>query len=392
MVKYLPRLKEGEVEGWLEKGKSVVLVGPRQAGKTTLLKHLSEKHGWEYITLDVPRYLEEFSRIEDIPKLHRPPLLLDEAQYDPDIGRKLKYLHDVEGFTFVASGSGSFDVKVKVSGELVGRAARVELLPLSFEEFVLWKDKKLYEVYKECKDAVFSILKGREGDPPVEYSSRLEELWKEYVIYGGYPEVVLSPEKEEILAQVFKTYIDRDVVGFLGVREYWKFMRLLRYLVNTLTTPFKKSTAQNYAEISFKTLESYVSILLRTFVVFEVPPFPTFSSVKKMTKLYLYDNGLINAITGDFRPFDQREDSARLLENYVARHLLEHGRVYYYRSKAGEVDFVVNGIPVEVKVGDRSSRSLLALKKKIGSRYGVVVRPGRFKKKGEVYFVPPWFL
>ena len=385
-------MKEGEIERWLKRGKSVVLVGPRQAGKTTLLKHLSEKHGWEYISLDSPRYLEEFSRIEDIPKLHRSPLLIDEAQYDPEIGRKLKYLHDVEGFRFVASGSGSFDVKVKVSGELVGRAARVELLPLSFEEFVLWKDESTYELYKECREAIDRILKGEYVDPPVEYSARLEELWKEYVIYGGYPEAVLSDMKEEILEQIFKTYIDRDVVASLGVRDYWKFTRLLRHIVNTLTTPFIKSTAQNYAEISFKTLESYISILYRTFILFEVPPLPGYSSVKRSTKLYFYDNGLINTITGDFRPFNLREDAAKLLENFVARHLLERGRLYYYRSERGEVDFVINRTPVEVKLGDRSNRALINLAERMNKPYGIVVRPGRFKKKEKVVFVPPWFL
>ena len=389
MVKYLPRLAEAEVEGWLDQGKSVVLVGPRQAGKTTLLKHLAEKHGWEYITLDIPRYQEEFSRIEDVPKLHSSPLLIDEGQYDPEIGRKLKYLYDVEGFRFVASGSGSFDVKVKVSGELVGRAARVELLPLSFGEFVLWRDENIWDVYRECRKAFGEVLEGRDREPPLEYSARLEELWKEYVIFGGYPEVVLHQNREDMLEQIYKTYLDRDVVGFLGVREYWKFSKLLRHLVNTLTTPFKKSTAMNYADISYKTLETYVSILLRTFIVFEVPPLATYSSVKKMTKIYFYDNGIINTIKGDFRPFDTREDGAALLENYVARHLLDYGKVYYYRSDVGEVDFVVRGTPLEVKLGDRASRSLYSLSQRLGRR-GILVRPGRFERREKVYMVPPW--
>ncbi len=391
MVEYLPRLAEPVVEAWLERGKAVVLVGPRQAGKTTLLKHLSEKHGWEYLTLEDPGILRELHDIKSFARLHGGILLIDEAQYVKDIGRRLKYLYDVEGRRFVASGSGSFDIKIKVSGELVGRAARVELLPLSFSEFVLWKDKKVFKVYREAREAVKLLLSGRVVEPDISYSSRLQELWEEYVIFGGYPEAVLSREREEILKNILASYIDRDVVGFLGIREYTKFMRLITHVAAVLTTPFVKSTAQEFAGISHKTLETYLSILERSYIVFEVQPLPTYSHVKKAVKIYFYDNGLMNLVGMGFMPFAVRQDNSKLLENFVARHLLDHGRPFYYRA-TGEVDFVVNGIPVEAKMGDRASRALYALKDKLKSPHAIVVRPGPFEEKRGIYYVPPWFL
>ncbi|NPA86514.1 MAG: ATP-binding protein, partial [Candidatus Diapherotrites archaeon] len=308
---------EVEVEKWLERGLSVVLVGPRQSGKTTLLKYLANKHGWTYLTLEDPDVLRLFSDVKSVASLYKGnTLLIDEAQYDPEIGRKLKYLHDVEGMRFVASGSGSFDVKVKVSGELVGRAARLVLLPLSFGEFLRWKaPENIFEAYVESRKAVYNLLNGRDDEPPFRELPPVESLWKEYVVYGGYPAVVRAEAtlKKELLVQIISAYVDRDVTSSLGVREKMKFLRVVEFLALSLGSPLKKSSVMDAARVSFPTLEFYLAILFSTFITFEVRPLPLSSVyLRKSPKIYFYDSGIRNVFTDNLKPFVSRDDQGVL--------------------------------------------------------------------------------
>ena len=400
MVKYYPRKLETEVEKWIQKGKSVVLTGPRQAGKTTLLKHLAEKHGWPYYTLDDVEILETLRNVKEFARIYGDNVIvIDEGQYDRDIGRKVKYLHDVEGIRVVVSGSGSFDVKVPVTGELVGRAAKLELLPLSFDEFLSWRaSANVQEVYLECREAAYRILSGEDDEPPVANVPALETLWKEYIVFGGYPEVVLEEgarAKEETIRQIISAYIDRDILGLLGVREHEKFRKTVEYLARIVGTPLKISSLAQSAGASYQTVRGYISLLTSTYVLFPVPPFPSSpSTLRKAAKYYFYDVGVRNEVVGDFRPFDLRQDQGALMENFVARHLKqEFGRVYHYRTKAGrEVDFVVGKVPVEVKASGRVTRLLKNVERKIDASHSVVIGTRPFSRENTTYYLPVWFL
>ncbi|NPA86614.1 MAG: ATP-binding protein [Candidatus Diapherotrites archaeon] len=388
---YLPREMEAEVEKWLERGLSVVLVGPRQSGKTTLLKHLSKKRSGLYITLEDPRWLHRFEDITLlVPSLKGKELYIDEAQYDPEIGRKLKYLHDVEGMRFVASGSGSFDVKVKVSGELVGRAARLVLLPLSFGEFLRWRDEGLWNLYKEARELSYRVIRGEGVELPERDIPGLREYWKEYLRFGGYPAVVLmegEEEKREMLAQIISAYIDRDVMGFFDVRDRRKFEKVMMALSEMAGGLVNKSTLSEVSGATYKALEGYLSILEQTFVIFRVYRYPpSLSSLRKQPKVYFYDTGVMNVLNENVSP-------GALVENFVARHLKERfGKIYYYREKRLEVDFVVNDVPVEVKKGKRRSRAIHRFAEKFGSPHKVIIREGPPERKGDTYLIPPWFL
>lgn len=400
MVEYLPRKLETEVEKWVQRDKSVVIVGPRQAGKTTLLKHLAEKHGWPYYTLDDIEILETLRNVKEFARIYgEKMIIIDEGQYDKEIGRKIKYLHDVEGIRVIVSGSGSFDIKIPVTGELVGRAARLEVLPLSFDEFLLWKsDENVYDVYSECREAVYNILRGKDDEPPVTDISAIRTLWKEYAVFGGYPEVVLEDNinaKEERIQQIISAYVDRDIVGFLGVREYEKFRKTLEYLARIVSTPLKIASLTQSAGTSYQTATNYISLLISTYILFSVPPLPTSAgTLRKASKYYFYDTGVLNEVVNDFRPFDTRQDQGVLLENFVARHLKqEFGRIYHYRTKAGgEVDFIVMNVPVEVKLSGKATRMLKNVEKRLESPHSVVIGQGPFSKRNTTYYVPAWFL
>ena len=400
MVKYFPRKLETEVEKWVQRGKSVVVAGPRQAGKTTLLKHLAEKHGWPYYTLDDTDVLETLEDVKEFARIYgEDVIIIDEGQYDRDIGRKIKYLHDVEGTLVIASGSGPFDVKVPVTGEMVGRAARLEMLPLSFDEFLSWRaDERVREVYSECREAAYRILGGKDDEPPVKDVPALETLWKEYVLFGWYPEVVLEDDvraKEERVQQIISAYIDRDVIGLLGVREYEKFRKTVEFLARIVGTPLKISSLAQSAGTSYQTAVGYISVLVSTYILFSVPPFPASpGTLRKASKYYFYDAGVRNEVVCDLRPLDVRQDQGVLMENFVARHLKQElGRIYHYRTKAGgEVDFIVGGIPVEVKTSGKVTRLLKNVEKKIDAPYSVVVGREAFNKEDDTYHIPAWFL
>ena len=398
MVVYYPREVEEVVRKSLSSDQSAIIVGPRQAGKTTLLRYLSETTGIPYYNLESPRIRRLFENVDDVPHVLGKRFFLDEAQRDHDIGQKLKYLVDEYSVVFAASGSGSFDVKVKVSGELVGRAKKVVLLPLSFGEFVRWRSSEnVYEEYSEIRETSYRILSGEEDEPPITYSPELERLWEEYVVYGGYPRVVLEgqpDEKRELLRELVDMYIERDVIGGIGIKNYFGFLRLLELLSHTVTSIFKFSTAQETSGITYKTLQEYLSILLLTFVVFPVFPLPlSRASIRKAPKFYFYDLGLRNAVIDDFRPFSSRNDRGAILENFVARALYEHRKIHYFRSKGGqEVDFIYRNIPVEVKTQRKVSRTLYTIAKKLETPHSILISPGRFEKREGLFIIPPWFL
>ncbi len=380
---YKPRLLEDQVERYLNMDKSVVVVGPRQAGKTYLLRHLSTKWNGLYINCE-ELGAKEFLLSYDGERL----LFLDETQRLPQAGRILKLLHD-RGKRFVATGSGSFDIKVKISGELVGRAKRLVLLPLSFEEFILWKRPEILDQYRRIRDWVWS---DKSSEPPFREHPTLELLWKEYMRFGGYPEVVKRENKEEILSVILENYVDKDIVADLGVRSREAFINVLRVVAASLGTPLSKNKIAETVGINYRTVDHYLSLLRETFLIFDVPQrMGVVESLRKRKKFYFVDVGVYNWLIRDFRSFDIREDSGKLLENYVARVLFERGvPFYFYRTPSGEVDFLTKNAAIEAKMGGRVPKLLRKFADK--GKKALLITPDRLKERKGILIVPPWFL
>ena len=396
MVKYLPRTVEERVKKFLGMGKSVVVVGPRQAGKTTLLKHLSEVYRAPYFSLDDPETLEALKNVKVFRKLVEGPIFfLDEAQRDEEIGKKLKYLYNVEGLRFVVSGSGSFDIRVRVSGELVGRAFQVELLPLSFGEFLLWKDERLYGLYDECKENVWSYI--REGEKVDCGDLPLRSKWEEYVTFGGYPEVVLgssAQEKWEILSQILFSFVDRDALSAFGVKRRSLFLDALRLIAKSVGSLFSKSSVANALGTTYLTVDHYVEILLSSFIVFEArQPLRSFSDIRKRPKLYFYDLGLRNLLSTDKRPFSLRDDKGRILENYVARRIREEEEtVTFYRKKNLEINFLVRNTAIEVKLTPKPTKAIIRAVKEGLAERALLVGGEKISRVKGIPVIPPWML
>ncbi|HDJ96749.1 MAG TPA: ATP-binding protein [Candidatus Aenigmarchaeota archaeon] len=415
-MEYYPRKIEEKLDKWLKRKEFILIRGPRQAGKTTLLLRLKEKlKNSEYVTLEDPEWRDAFQEdvkgvVETFLRRNKSLLLLDEAQYIKDIGEKLKLIYDLyaDKLKVIATGSGSFDVKVNVGKHLVGRVAYFELMPLSFEEFVLWKDKRLYEI---LRNYIYSFEKfvstGKLNVKPV-FERSFRSLLEEYIVYGGFPAVVRENDiemKKEILKNLEITYLEKDVGFFFGVRQLEKFRRLLKFLSFNVGDILKFSTACSTVGMDYKTLENYLEVLSQTFIIDLVPPFHRNISteLRKAKKVYFFDTGLRNAILNNFVTLDSRKDCGHLLENFVwiqLRQLLDEVKFWRTTGKA-EIDFIGfkenKFFPIEVKTtGSKTSKSMVRFIETYEPKVAVVFTFSRFGieriGKTNVAFLPHFFV
>ncbi|MEM5811456.1 MAG: AAA family ATPase [Candidatus Aenigmatarchaeota archaeon] len=214
----------------------MIIKGPRQSGKTTTLLHLKEiTENSEYITLEDEEWKSAFEKdvkiaIKRLIEKGKQILLLDEAQYVMDIGKASKLIFDLykEKLKVITSGSGSFDVKVEIGKHLVGRAIYLELLPLSFEEFLLWKAKDLYRIFKEYFSSFLTFIEEGKLEANPIFEKEFYGLFEEYILFGGFPAIVKENDssiKKELLKNLTRTYLERDVFYFLKIKnnEIFKF-------------------------------------------------------------------------------------------------------------------------------------------------------------------------
>ena len=414
-MEYYPRKIEEKLEKWLRRKEYLLLKGPRQSGKTTLLLHLHELlKDSEYLTLEDPSWREAFEKdpkrvAERILEGKKSILLLDEAQYVSDVGQKLKLLFDLYGdrLKIIATGSGSFDLKVEVGKHLVGRAIYFELMPLTFEEFLRWKAGDLHRTYLGFLASLSGFLK--EGKLEVEpiFEREFQSLLEEYVIFGGFPAVVKEPSQEikrELLRNLVTTYIERDIFYFLRVKNPEKFRELMKFLSFQIGGLLNHADACRELGIDFRTLLSYLSLLQQTYVIELLPPFfrNLVTELRKSKKLYFLDTGLRNSLLNRFSPLGERDDRGKLLENHVFIQLRSRfGKLHFWRTAGkGEIDFILENheelVPVEVKTGRvKLGRGFAGFLKSYRPARAIVFTEGEFGVREisgtRVAFLPHYF-
>jgi predicted AAA+ superfamily ATPase len=414
-MEYYPRKIEEKMEKWLGRREYLLIRGPRQSGKTTLLLHLNELlPDSEYLTLEDPGWREALEKdpkraAERILERKKSILLLDEAQYVKDVGQRLKLLFDLYGdrLKVIATGSGSFDIRVEVGKHLVGRAIYFELMPLTFEEFLIWRARDLHRTYLGFVESLFGFLgEGKLEAEPV-FEREFQSLLEEYVIFGGFPAVVKEQSQElkrELLRNLVTTYIERDVFYFLGVRNLDRFRGLMKLLSFQIGGLLNHAGVCHELGMDFKTLLSYLSILRQTYVIDLLPPFfrNLITELRKSRKLYFLDTGLRNSMLNSFAPLAEREDRGRLLENHVFIQLRSRFEdLHFWRTTGkGEIDFILRDrdgvIPVEVKSGrGRVGRGFGSFLKSYRPGRAIVFTEGEFGVREiagtKVAFLPHYF-
>lgn len=365
--KFIKREVYEEVLEWLEEPEIIALAGPRQSGKTTILKKIEEDSDLSsvFISFEKSSAIESFqdaplefigAYVEEGKEL----FLLDEVQYVDQAGKKLKLLYDeFPSVKFIITGSSSLKIE-EIASYLVGRVVFFKLFPFSFSEFLSAKDETLFEHWKKINGVWRSFFDGSETElPNIAFKKELDSAFEEYVTFGGYPAVVLSDQnkKERRLKSLIETYIEKDVVKLLQIGDFLEFRNVVKILAAQMGGSLSYASLSDDAEVGYRKAKKFVSSLDRTFVVKALNPYFTnrVSEIKKTPKIYFWDLGLRNSLLKDHRPLGVKQDKGLIAENFVAEQLLYRSfDLSYWRTKQGaEVDFICRHedeiIPIEVK-------------------------------------------
>lgn len=359
----------------LIKPQHTIIIGPRQIGKTTLVKQLAailkqEDELCYFVTFEDPTILEAINKHpenifnytqlpSELPDHQRLYLIIDEVQYAQEPSNFLKLLYDkyAPKLKIIATGSSAFYIDKGFKDSLAGRKKVFEFFPLSFEEFLHFKgeDKLIVELELLMKRKTYQGI----------YKNKIDVLFDEYLIYGGYPAVVLADtitEKQELLAELVNSYLKKDALE-AGVRDELKFFQLTRILAQQAGSLVNSHELANTLQMVSSTIDNYIYLMKKSFIVELVTPF--FGNIRKeltkMPKIYFNDNGLRNALLNNFDRIDDRLDRGELLENYVYNRLKRKHKtdtIHFWRTADGnEVDFIAletlaKGKAYEVKYND----------------------------------------
>jgi len=398
-----------ELKSHFSKKELSFIIGPRQAGKTTLmflLKEYLEKRGARtlFLSLDIERDKQFFVSQDTLIKKiqleigrEKGYVFIDEIQRKEDAGIFLKGIYDMSlPYKFIVSGSGSVELKEKIQESLIGRKRIFRLNTLSFEEFVNFKTNYKYE--KKLFD-FFEIDKKKTRD-----------LFEEYLNFGGYPRVVLEERLEEklkVIAEIYQSYLEKDISYFLGIHKTEAFTNLVKLMASQIGNLVNFSELSSTLRISTKTVKDYLWYLQKTFILEKVTPF--FRNLRKeITKapvFYFYDIGLKNYALGEFGNLKSL-DKGFIFENFVFNILKEKtnytsAKIHFWRTKDGaEVDLIINFgkeiIPLEVKYKELTKpevpRSLRSFILNYCPAKAFVINLGLNKKiilnKTEIFFLP----
>ncbi len=342
---------------FLETPEVILLIGPRQAGKTTILKQLrarvKEANQTFFFNLEDPDFLKTLNqnpknllRLFPYDERQRTIVFIDEIQYLDDPSHFLKYWYDeYQGkIKLVVSGSSAFYLDKKFHDSLAGRKKIFQVRTLSFAEFLRFKGRE-------------NLLQLQRPDAMNE-RRQLEQDADEYMTFGGYPRVVLAAveEKKDVLQDIAYSYIKKDIYD-AHIRSDQSFYQLLKILAEQTGQLTNASELASTLGLSKTSIDHYLEVMRKSFHLGVVRPF--FRNLRKeltkMPKYYFFDLGLRNFLVNNFLPFERREDKGQVLENAVFRCLAdvtEEEEIKFWRTKdKEEIDFIVNGTrALEVKV------------------------------------------
>lgn len=349
---YIKRKIEYQIQASLKSKEIIAIVGPRQCGKTTLLKHIANGlNDINYISFDDLKALQMFNQdIETFVITYikgKKFLFIDEFQYAKEGGKKLKYIYDSNDIKIFISGSSAIDLTIHAVKYLVGRVFIYNLYQFDFEEFLQFKKPEFIPLLKEQKEIFESGEKSKVTDI---LHKEFMNLYEEYAIYGGYPKVVLENDKNEkinILKAIFSTYFLREVRDILGLIDDYKMNKLVQSLALQIANLIDYGQIGKISEYTYPTLKKYINFLEKTFVCSFIRPYYMNKTLEivKNPKVFFFDTGMRNIIIDDFRGFSSRPDGGALLENTVFQELIKSGKnIKYWRTKQKqEVDFIIEG-------------------------------------------------
>jgi len=339
-----------KAQKYLETDDIIIFIGARQAGKTTILKQIQaileqKKQTVNFLNLEDLSYLELLNQSpKNIFKIFALDLnkknyiFIDEIQYLKNPSNFLKYLHDQyqDKIKLIASGSSAFYLDKKFKDSLAGRKKIFNVRTLSFKEFLRFKQEN------DLAGKDFSNLSLVEKEKTAFY-------FYEYMLYGGYPRVVLSAlsEKQELLREIAFSYIKKDIFE-ANIKQDEIFYKLFKILASQTSGLVNFSELASTLGVSKTAIDNYLYVMQKSFHIWLLKPF--FKNIRKeltkMPKIFFNDLGLRNFFLNNFSSFEQRDDKGALLENAVFRQLIERYEcedIRFWRTiQKKEVDFIIN--------------------------------------------------
>jgi uncharacterized protein len=403
MERLFARTIISEIDKYLATDEIIVLHGARQVGKTSILRLLQsrlEAQGktTHFIDLEDSRYLTILNEGVDaflgylreegmVPSTTEAKLyvFIDEIQYLADPSSFLKLVADHhKNLKLIVSGSSSFAIKTKFKDSLVGRTVDFEIYPLSFREFLAFNNYP----FPETKPATQKKV------------DELRAKFREFVLYGGYPRIVLAAgieRKEKYLQQIIDTYVKKDIRDLANVKDIDKFNKLLEVLAAQSGQILNVTEISNTTRITMPTIEKYLFALENTYVLKLVRPFSRNirSELFKSPKVFFYDSGLMQML---WLKGLQRAVLGQVFETAIFAELIKkYGReaLFYWRTKdKKEIDFILRTketlTPIEAKLNFEqfSPTAIRYFNNHYAiDHYKVTALNGRPKDKFHVY---PW--
>ncbi len=322
------RLLSESIIGNLPLKKTVVILGARQVGKTTLIQQLNLKKSDTLILNgdepDVRELLTNInsSRLKNILGDKR-NIIIDEAQLIPEIGLTMKLISDqLKDVQLYVSGSSSIELANKINEPLTGRKLEYHLFPVSFAEMV--KHHGLLEEKRQLPHRL---------------------------VFGCYPEIITSPGNEALLLKnIAGSYLFKDILSFGDIKKPVVLEKLLKALALQIGSEVSFNELSQLVGADKETIERYIDLLEKAFIVFRLNALNrnVRNEIKKGKKIYFNDNGIRNAVIGNFLLWETRADKGALWENYIVSERIKYlnyngfyGNYYFWRTtQQQEIDFI----------------------------------------------------
>jgi len=330
VMKYINRDLEKQISKWLFKNKILIIYGARQVGKTTLVKRILNEKG------NLKNYFncEELSTKDIIESANAERMkmffgdnkliVLDEAQKIQNIGLNMKIFHDrYPEIQIIATGSSSFDLSNKINEPLTGRALDFFLLPISINEIL--------------KENNYSVI-----------DSSIDR----YLRFGMYPEIISKDDESAkfIIENISSKYLYKDILELEFLKKPEMLLNLLKLLSYQLGNEVSKNELANKLQTSRQTIEKYLTLLEKVFIIYRLKPFSRNlrNEINKKEKIYFYDLGIRNSLISDFRSADMRYDKGALWENFCIIERIKYfnnfgikNNYYYWRTtQKDEIDLI----------------------------------------------------
>lgn len=361
-----------------------------------------------YYDIEIPQHLELFSggfdsilarlRLDRKIANSKTWVFIDEAQYLADLSKTIKLLvdHHADEFKLVLTGSSSVMIKRQFSESLVGRKQEFTLYPLSFAEFCRFRDEP------KIADLLEAGYIHQESNPLHSMRIRMNSLQNEYMLFGGYPRVVLQDNvlgKADTLTDLVSSYILKDIRHIFRIEKPDQLNRLISVLSNSIGKEISIQSLSQHVGLHRDTLSNYLMVLEASYIIRLIKPFfnNPGKELRKMPKVYFIDHGIRNSLLTDFRELSLRNDAGELFENMVFLNLLHKqnalSQIKYWKSKNyQEVDFIriENAVVTayEVKLGKDRQNNLSSFRHLYPNARGYMVRYDYRYQEDEL---PGWF-